>query len=89
MKKYTLVSAPQIHYACQYPGCRNRCAKKHKVASVPVAITTSCQLSLLYSNDLYCHGSYFICENCHRDDDYHYYGCRKCGHIYCHTCCFK
>jgi hypothetical protein len=83
------MTAPQTHYTCQFIGCGNRCSRKRKVAPIPVADITSCYLSLLYSADLYCHGSDFICERCHRDDDYHYYVCRRCGHVYCHNCCFK
>ena len=84
------MTAPQTHYTCQFPGCINRCSRKHKVAPIPVASVTNCYLSLLYSNRLYRHRSYFICETCRRDDDdYHYYLCRKCGHVYCHHCCFK
>jgi hypothetical protein len=78
------MSRLEKHYTCQFPGCGNRCARRHKVATVPVADITNCYLSLLYS-----HHSYFICENCDRDDDYHYYICRRCEHVYCHDCCFK
>jgi hypothetical protein len=88
-RKYLQMTAPQTHYTCQFSGCSNRCSRKHKVAPIPVADVNSCYLSLLYSNYLYCHQSYFICETCQRDDDYHYYLCRKCGHVYCHDCCFK
>ena len=83
------MTAPQIHYSCQFPGCHNRCSRKHKVASIPVANVKNCYLSLIYSRQLYRHRTYLICEKCHRDDDYHYYRCRNCKHVYCHDCCFK
>ena len=79
----------QIHYTCQFAGCKNRCSRKHKVAPIPVPSVTSCYLSLTYSHRLYRHRSYLICEKCQRDDDYHYYNCRRCGHDYCYDCCFK
>ena len=83
------MSIPQIHYTCQYPDCNNRCTQEHKVAPIPVANYANCYLSLLYSKYLYLYHNYYICENCQRDDDYHYYLCRRCGHTYCYDCCFK